>query len=179
MALTVCGGHWQYKVDIGHFRSTDQQVGVVPEPSSRFECNSTRGENRKYGAHGGTWAIDSSPQLRKVRGSLDGCRLRQERQTRQQMSESVQGSGKPTASRGLTFGGRCTAVAAGSSFFSSFSLLRTITTTACLPPNRASHIHPINVHATNRDEPPAKSIRPGQGCRDASRSRQTGIKTLS
>ena len=70
-------------------------------------------------------------------------------------------------------------MAAGSSSFSSFSLPRTITTTVCLPPDRASHIHPINVHATNRDEPPAKSIRPGQGCRDVSRSRQTGTETLS
>ena len=26
MALTVRRGHWRYKVDIGHFRSTDQKV---------------------------------------------------------------------------------------------------------------------------------------------------------
>ncbi len=44
---------------------------------------------------------------------------------------------------------------------------------------RSSHIHPINVQATNRAGVKAKLIRPGQACRDLSRSRQTGTGTLS
>jgi hypothetical protein len=42
-----------------------------------------------------------------------------------------------------------------------------------------SHIHPINVHHTNRGGAKAKLIRPVQGPRGASRHGQTGTGTLS
>jgi hypothetical protein len=43
----------------------------------------------------------------------------------------------------------------------------------------SSHIHPINLHATSRDDSKANLIRPGQKDRGASRIRQTGTGTLS
>jgi len=45
--------------------------------------------------------------------------------------------------------------------------------------SRASELHPINVHGTNRDEPAAKSIKPGQARRDVATILQTCMGTHS